>query len=192
MSRIGVEILLHPADLRVKNQWRRRTFRAPHNFIYDSGVFVWINYLARCSLCLCVSQFTFTQWESEYTLLFSPTSWKVGNMFCCPHDCKSSRVSQSKHTYSHLLIPCKICWLLGYSVSYHLSPWWWWYIFFVSLIRELDVGAMRKAATLLVGVHDFSSFRAVNSELPFKNPVKTLDAATIQTGDSFAQAHYHR
>ncbi|CAF94488.1 unnamed protein product, partial [Tetraodon nigroviridis] len=57
---------------------------------------------------------------------------------------------------------------------------------------ELDVGGMCEAAALLVGVHDFSSFRAVNSDLPFKNPVKRLDAATIQTGVSFAQVHYHR
>lgn len=60
------------------------------------------------------------------------------------------------------------------------------------LIREVDVEAMREAAALLVGVHDFSSFRAINSDLPFKNPVKTLDAATIRTGVSFTQAHFHR
>ncbi|XP_060898047.1 tRNA pseudouridine synthase-like 1 [Labrus mixtus] len=57
---------------------------------------------------------------------------------------------------------------------------------------ELDVGAMCEAAALLVGVHDFSSFRAVNSDLPFKNPVKTLDVASIQPGSSFTQAHFHR
>ncbi|XP_041639918.1 tRNA pseudouridine synthase-like 1 [Cheilinus undulatus] len=57
---------------------------------------------------------------------------------------------------------------------------------------ELDVGAIREAAALLVGVHDFSSFRAVNSDLPYKNPVKTLDVVSIQPGGSFAQAHYHR
>ncbi|XP_071349345.1 tRNA pseudouridine synthase-like 1 isoform X2 [Trachinotus anak] len=47
---------------------------------------------------------------------------------------------------------------------------------------ELDMGAMRKAAALLVGTHNFSSFRAVSSDLPFKNPVKTLDVADIQPG----------
>lgn len=66
------------------------------------------------------------------------------------------------------------------------------YVLFLLLIRELDVEAMREAAALLVGVHDFSSFRAVNSDLPFRNPVRTLDAATIRTGVSFAQAHFHR
>ncbi|CAJ1051630.1 tRNA pseudouridine synthase-like 1 isoform X1 [Xyrichtys novacula] len=59
-------------------------------------------------------------------------------------------------------------------------------------IRHLDVEAMREGAALLVGVHDFSSFRAVNSDLPWKNPVKTLDVASIQPGGSFSQAHFHR
>lgn len=63
---------------------------------------------------------------------------------------------------------------------------------FLSLIRKLDVGAMREAASLLVGNHDFSSFRAVNSDMPFKNPVKTLDVANIQPGGSFTQAHFYR
>ncbi|XP_076610860.1 tRNA pseudouridine synthase-like 1 [Chaetodon auriga] len=57
---------------------------------------------------------------------------------------------------------------------------------------ELDVGAMREAAALLTGHHDFSSFRAVNSDTPFKNPVKTLDVASVQPGGSFVQAHFHR
>lgn len=57
---------------------------------------------------------------------------------------------------------------------------------------ELDVGAMREAAALLVGTHDFSSFRAVNSDLPFKNPVKTLDMVSVQPGGCFAHAHFQR
>ncbi|XP_029990123.1 tRNA pseudouridine synthase-like 1 [Sphaeramia orbicularis] len=57
---------------------------------------------------------------------------------------------------------------------------------------ELDMGAMREAAAVLVGTHDFSSFRAVNADLPFKNPVKTLDVVSIQPGGSFAQAHFQR
>lgn len=64
--------------------------------------------------------------------------------------------------------------------------------FVLAVIRELDVGAMRDAAALLVGVHDFSSFRAVNSDMPFKNPVKTMDVVSIQPGVSFIQAHFHR
>ncbi|XP_061584613.1 tRNA pseudouridine synthase-like 1 [Cololabis saira] len=57
---------------------------------------------------------------------------------------------------------------------------------------ELDVEAMREAAALLVGTHDFSSFRAVNSDILFKNPVKKLDVLSIQRGSSFGQAHFHR
>ncbi|XP_057701899.1 tRNA pseudouridine synthase-like 1 isoform X3 [Corythoichthys intestinalis] len=59
-------------------------------------------------------------------------------------------------------------------------------------IRELDVGAMSEAATVLAGTHDFSSFRAVNSDLPFKNPVKTLDVARIHPGRAFVCEHFHR
>ncbi|XP_040889014.1 tRNA pseudouridine synthase-like 1 [Toxotes jaculatrix] len=57
---------------------------------------------------------------------------------------------------------------------------------------ELDVGAMREAAALLVGTHNFSSFRAISSDMPFKNPIKTLDVADLQPGSSFAHAHFHR
>lgn len=48
--------------------------------------------------------------------------------------------------------------------------------------RKLDVDAMRCAATLLVGNHDFTSFRA--SECQAKSPIKTLDRIEItQSGD---------
>ncbi|KAM9799820.1 tRNA pseudouridine synthase-like 1 isoform 2-T2 [Syngnathus typhle] len=57
---------------------------------------------------------------------------------------------------------------------------------------ELDMEAMREAATMLIGTHDFGSFRAVNSDMPFKNPVKTLDVASIQPGRAFACEHFHR
>ncbi|CAL8403403.1 unnamed protein product [Arctogadus glacialis] len=57
---------------------------------------------------------------------------------------------------------------------------------------ELNVKAMNEAASLLVGTHDFSSFRAVNSDMPFKSPVKTLDLAHVAPGNAFVQAHFHR
>ncbi|XP_041835602.1 tRNA pseudouridine synthase-like 1 [Melanotaenia boesemani] len=57
---------------------------------------------------------------------------------------------------------------------------------------ELDVEAMREAATLLSGTHDFSSFQAVNSDMAFRNPVKTMDVVNIQPGSSFARAYFHR
>ncbi|XP_062317686.1 tRNA pseudouridine synthase-like 1 [Osmerus eperlanus] len=57
---------------------------------------------------------------------------------------------------------------------------------------ELNVGAMCEAASLLVGTHNFSSFRALNSETPSKDPVKTLDLALLEPGEAFAHRHFHR
>lgn len=53
-------------------------------------------------------------------------------------------------------------------------------------IRDpLDVQAMRKAASYLIGKHDFSSFRA--SECQSNSPIKTLDnIEIIQDGDNIA------
>uniref|UniRef100_A0AAV2M4V2 tRNA pseudouridine synthase n=1 Tax=Knipowitschia caucasica TaxID=637954 RepID=A0AAV2M4V2_KNICA len=59
-------------------------------------------------------------------------------------------------------------------------------------LSELDMDSMRSAAAMLVGTHDFSSFRAINSDLPFKNPVKTMDLISIQPGASFSSSHFHR
>ncbi|KAL1007799.1 hypothetical protein UPYG_G00091740 [Umbra pygmaea] len=56
----------------------------------------------------------------------------------------------------------------------------------------LDVGAMCDAAALLVGTHNFSSFRALNSEAAFKDPVKTLDRASMEPGNAFVHRHFHR
>ncbi|KAM4741185.1 tRNA pseudouridine synthase-like 1 isoform 2-T2 [Anableps anableps] len=75
----------------------------------------------------------------------------------------------------HTLLPltdCNLCWSLRNT--------------------ELDMDAMHEAAALLVGTHDFSSFRAVNSDILFKNPVKTMDVVAIQPGSSFAHSHFHR
>lgn len=57
---------------------------------------------------------------------------------------------------------------------------------------ELDVDSMREAAAMLEGTHDFSSFRAVNSDLPFKNPVKTMDQILVRPGSSFTEKYFHR
>jgi tRNA pseudouridine38-40 synthase len=48
--------------------------------------------------------------------------------------------------------------------------------------ETLDLGAMQKAAALLVGTHDFSSFRA--SECQATSPIRTLDRLElIQVND---------
>lgn len=46
------------------------------------------------------------------------------------------------------------------------------------VVEELDVPAMQKAARVLVGNHDFTSFR--DSECQAKSPVKTLDMIDIE------------
>ena len=52
----------------------------------------------------------------------------------------------------------------------------WW------VPKKLDVDAMRASAKLLVGEHDFTSFRA--SQCQAKSPIKTLDSCCIeQKGD---------
>ncbi|KAI2659266.1 tRNA pseudouridine synthase-like 1 [Labeo rohita] len=56
---------------------------------------------------------------------------------------------------------------------------------------RLNIDAMQEAAALLLGTHDFSTFRALSSETPFKNPVKTLEKAQLDPGVSFSQRHFH-
>lgn len=52
----------------------------------------------------------------------------------------------------------------------------WW------LTKPLDAEAMSQAARVLIGKHDFTSFRA--TECQAKTPVKTIDAITVtQSGD---------
>ncbi|XP_034022885.1 tRNA pseudouridine synthase-like 1 [Thalassophryne amazonica] len=57
---------------------------------------------------------------------------------------------------------------------------------------KLDFGAMHEAAALLLGTHDFSSFRAPDSKMALKSPVKTMDVVSLQPGSSFARIHFHR
>ncbi|WP_340116659.1 tRNA pseudouridine(38-40) synthase TruA [Pelagibius sp. 7325] len=51
--------------------------------------------------------------------------------------------------------------------------------------HPLDAGAMHEAAQLLVGHHDFTSFRA--SECQAKSPVKTLDVLSVQRGGALIE-----
>ncbi|MDR1027663.1 MAG: tRNA pseudouridine(38-40) synthase TruA [Rickettsiales bacterium] len=51
----------------------------------------------------------------------------------------------------------------------------WW------VPQKLDVAAMRAAASRLIGLHDFSSFRA--AECQAKSPVKTLDELKINADE---------
>lgn len=51
------------------------------------------------------------------------------------------------------------------------------------VIRPLDVGAMKSAASHLVGTHDFTSFRAADCNRP--NPVKTVENVEISGWKDF-------
>ncbi|KAM6236287.1 tRNA pseudouridine synthase-like 1 isoform 5-T6 [Spheniscus humboldti] len=70
---------------------------------------------------------------------------------------------------------------LVYSLNYHLKP---------EPIRYLNVPAMQDAAQFLLGTHDFSTFRSLNSETPFQSPVRTILQADIRPSSGFLSQHY--
>ncbi|XP_048417722.1 tRNA pseudouridine synthase-like 1 isoform X2 [Stegostoma tigrinum] len=56
----------------------------------------------------------------------------------------------------------------------------------------LNVDIMKEAAQILLGTHDFSTFRSLNSETPFKSPLKTLLQVDIIPGFSISlQQDFH-
>uniref|UniRef100_UPI00398F3AD5 tRNA pseudouridine synthase-like 1 isoform X1 n=1 Tax=Pristiophorus japonicus TaxID=55135 RepID=UPI00398F3AD5 len=56
----------------------------------------------------------------------------------------------------------------------------------------LNTDAMNEAAQALLGAHDFSTFRSLNSETPFKSPLKTLLQADLTPGVSISlQQNFH-
>ncbi|XP_069774857.1 tRNA pseudouridine synthase-like 1 isoform X2 [Narcine bancroftii] len=59
--------------------------------------------------------------------------------------------------------------------------------------RPLNMDTMQEAARMLLGTHDFSTFRSLNSETPFKSPLKTLLQANLTPGLSLTmQQDHHR
>lgn len=57
----------------------------------------------------------------------------------------------------------------------------------------LNVPAMQDAAQFLLGTHDFSTFRSLNSETPFHSPIRTILQADIRPSSGFLSHHYeHR
>ncbi|KFO73115.1 tRNA pseudouridine synthase-like 1, partial [Cuculus canorus] len=59
--------------------------------------------------------------------------------------------------------------------------------------RSLNVSAMQDAARFLLGTHDFSTFRSLNSETPLRSPVRTILQVDIQPSPGFLSHHYeHR
>ncbi|MEQ8399718.1 MAG: tRNA pseudouridine(38-40) synthase TruA [Roseitalea porphyridii] len=61
----------------------------------------------------------------------------------------------------------------------HRRAWW--------CKRHLDIDAMNDAARVLIGTHDFTTFRAAQCQS--KSPVKTLDAITFSRDGEFVTAH---
>jgi tRNA pseudouridine38-40 synthase len=57
--------------------------------------------------------------------------------------------------------------------------------------RKLDVGAMQAGADMLIGKHDFTTFRSVICQA--NSPVKTLDELRIEAVDGFCgpEVHFH-
>ncbi len=57
--------------------------------------------------------------------------------------------------------------------------------------QQLDVSAMQAGADLLIGRHDFTTFRSVICQA--KSPVKTLDDLRIKAADGFSgpELHFH-
>ncbi|NXF80338.1 PUSL1 protein, partial [Sclerurus mexicanus] len=57
----------------------------------------------------------------------------------------------------------------------------------------LNIPAMQEAAQFLLGTHDFSTFRSLNSDTPFQSPVRTILQVDIQPSSGFLSHHYeHR
>ncbi|XP_014465587.2 tRNA pseudouridine synthase-like 1 isoform X2 [Alligator mississippiensis] len=58
---------------------------------------------------------------------------------------------------------------------------------------HLNVPAMQEAAQFLLGTHDFSTFRSICADTPYKSPIKTIIHVDIRPFSSFLSYHYiHR
>ncbi|CAI9549834.1 unnamed protein product [Staurois parvus] len=93
---------------------------------------------------------------------------RVSNDFHARHDALSRTYMYRLVTgYGHENLPVferNLCWAVSES---------------------LDVVKIREAAQILLGTHDFSAFRSINSETSFKSPIKTLEQADFTASSSF-------
>ena len=83
---------------------------------------------------------------------------KVNKKFHARHDAK-------KRTYVYLIINRQSPLVLQKNKAWHIR-------------KKLDVKAMKKGAKLLLGTHDFSTFRA--SSCGAKSPIKTMEKISIK------------
>ncbi len=76
-----------------------------------------------------------------------------------------SRFDAKKRTYEYIIINRQSSLTLQKNKAWHIR-------------KKLNLKAMKKGAKLLMGAHDFSTFRA--SSCGAKSPIKTLNKASIQ------------
>ena len=76
-----------------------------------------------------------------------------------------ARFSAKKRTYQYIIINRQSPLTLQKNKAWHIR-------------KKLDVGIMKKGAQLLLGTHDFSTFRA--SSCGAKSPIKTIDKISIK------------
>jgi len=76
-----------------------------------------------------------------------------------------SRFDAKKRTYQYVIINRQSSLALQKNKAWHIR-------------KKLDLKAMKKGAKLLLGTHDFSTFRA--SSCGAKSPIKTLDKISIK------------
>jgi len=76
-----------------------------------------------------------------------------------------ARFSAKKRTYQYTIINRQSPLTLQKNKAWHIR-------------KKLDVSAMKKGAKLLLGTHDFSTFRS--SSCGAKSPIKTIDKITIK------------
>ncbi|MDR3424871.1 MAG: tRNA pseudouridine(38-40) synthase TruA [Alphaproteobacteria bacterium] len=75
-----------------------------------------------------------------------------------------ARFDALKRSYRYRIINRRAPLALHYQYAWHVA-------------HELDIGAMQQAADVLIGHHDFSTFRARNCQA--NSPVKTLDRCDL-------------
>ncbi|MGH0121825.1 UNVERIFIED_CONTAM: hypothetical protein FKN15_075926 [Acipenser sinensis] len=119
----------------------------------------------------------------------------VQNLFArsCSSILKAYRVADDFHAHYRALSRTYVYRIITGARHYSQLP-----VFERSLCwavheNHLNVTVLQEAAKLLLGTHDFSTFRSLNSETPFKSPIKTLLQAEVCSGaGSFSQHPFHR
>ncbi|XP_051493137.1 tRNA pseudouridine synthase-like 1 isoform X2 [Apus apus] len=103
---------------------------------------------------------------------------------------KAHRVSSSFHARFSALSRTYIYRVLTGCAHYSQIPVFERDLCWAPMGPSLDVPAMQDAAQFLLGTHDFSTFRSLNSKTAFQPPVRTMLQADIQPSPGFLSHHY--